>query len=74
MRFQPILNTIFSKFSGEYAPGSPTSPKKLNEFVKNGEGTDIIKLSSQYFSIGHTLSDFYSVRENKYYVMKMSSV
>ena len=28
--------------------------KELNEFIKNGEGTDIIKLSSQYFSTGHT--------------------
>ena len=28
--------------------------KELNEFIKkNGEGTDIIKLSSQYFSTGH---------------------
>ena len=27
--------------------------KELNEFIKNGEVTDIIKLSSQYFSTGH---------------------
>ena len=27
--------------------------KELNEFIKNGEGKDIIKLSSQYFSTGH---------------------
>ena len=27
--------------------------KRTNEFIKNGEGTDIIKLSSQYFSTGH---------------------
>ena len=27
--------------------------KELNEFIKNGEDTDIIKLSSQYFSTGH---------------------
>ena len=27
--------------------------QKLNEFIKNGEGMDIIKLSSQYFSTGH---------------------
>ena len=27
--------------------------KELNEFIKSGEGTDIIKLSSQYFSTGH---------------------
>ena len=27
--------------------------KEPNEFIKNGEGTDIIKLSSQYFSTGH---------------------
>ena len=27
--------------------------KELNEFIKNGEGTDIIKLSSQYFSTGY---------------------
>ena len=27
--------------------------KKPNEFIKNGEGTDIMKLSSQYFSKGH---------------------
>ena len=26
--------------------------KELNEFIKNGTGTDIIKLSSQYFSTG----------------------
>ena len=37
--------------------------EKLNEFIKNGEGTDIIKLSSQYFSTGHN-SDFYSACEN----------
>ena len=30
-----------------------TSKKELNEFIKNGEGTEIIKLSSQYFSTGH---------------------
>ena len=29
------------------------SKKELNEFIKNGEGTDIIKLSSQYFSVGY---------------------
>ena len=29
------------------------SKKELKEFVKNGEGTNIIKLSSQYFSTGH---------------------
>ena len=27
--------------------------KEQNEFIKNGEGTDIIKLSSLYFSTGH---------------------
>ena len=27
--------------------------EELNEFVKNGEGKDIIKLLSQYFSTGH---------------------
>ena len=27
--------------------------KEPNEFIKNGEGTDIIKLSSQYFSTVH---------------------
>ena len=27
--------------------------KELNEFIKNSEGTDIIKLPSQYFSTGH---------------------
>ena len=27
--------------------------KELNEFIKKGEGADIIKLSSQYFSTGH---------------------
>ena len=27
--------------------------KELNDFIKNGEGTDIIKLSSQYFSTDH---------------------
>ena len=26
---------------------------ELNEFTKNGEGMDIIKHSSQYFSTGH---------------------
>ena len=29
------------------------SNKEPNEFVKNGEGTDIIKLSSENFSTGH---------------------
>ena len=29
------------------------SKRELNEFIKNGECTDIIKLSSQYFSTGH---------------------
>ena len=29
------------------------SKKELNEFIKNGEGTDIIKLSSQCFSTSH---------------------
>ena len=33
-----------------------------------------MKLSSQYFSTGHTLSDFYSVCENKYHVKKTSSL
>ena len=28
--------------------------KELNEFIKNGEGMNIVKLSSQYFSTGHT--------------------
>ena len=27
--------------------------KELNKFINNGEGTNIIKLSSQYFSTGH---------------------
>ena len=27
--------------------------KELNGFIKNGEGMDIIKLPSQYFSTGH---------------------
>ena len=27
--------------------------KELNEFIKNGERTDIIKLSSRYFLTGH---------------------
>ena len=27
--------------------------KELNGFIKNGEGTDILKLSGQYFSTGH---------------------
>ena len=27
--------------------------KELNGFIKNGEGTDIIKLSNQYFLKGH---------------------
>ena len=27
--------------------------KELNKIIKNGESTDIIKLSSQYFSTGH---------------------
>ena len=39
--------------------------KELNEFIKNGKGADIIKLSSQYFSQAITLSDFYSACENK---------
>ena len=29
--------------------------KEQNEFIKNGKGTDIIKLSSQYFSTGHNV-------------------
>ena len=29
--------------------------KTNKQFMKNGEGTDIIKLSSQYFSTGHNL-------------------
>ena len=27
--------------------------KRTQEFIKNGEGTDIITLSNQYFSKGH---------------------
>ena len=27
--------------------------KEPNESIENGEGTDIVKLSSQYFSTGH---------------------
>ena len=27
--------------------------KELSKLIKNGEGTDIIKLSSQYFLTGH---------------------
>ena len=26
---------------------------EINEFIKSGEGMDIVKLSSQYFSTGH---------------------
>ena len=44
---------------------------ELNEFIKNGEGTDIIKLSSQYFLTGH---NFVSFLLNIYHVMKTSSV
>ena len=33
-------------------------PKTLEEFIKNGEGTDILKLSSQYFSTGHNFAWF----------------
>ena len=29
--------------------------KELNKFIKNGEGKDIIELSSQCFSTGHNL-------------------
>ena len=29
MQFQPILNTIFSKFSQEHAPGPPRRPDKV---------------------------------------------
>ena len=29
MQFQPILNTIFSKFSQEHAPGAPRRPDKV---------------------------------------------
>ena len=29
---------------------------KLNEFIKSGESTDIITLSSQYFSTGHNFA------------------
>ena len=32
---------------------SDNQKKNLNEFIKNGEGKDIINLSSQYFSTGH---------------------
>ena len=31
--------------------------KEVNEFIKNGKGTDIIKLSSQYFSRGYHFAD-----------------
>ena len=34
-------------------PEDLISEKELNEFIKNSEGTDIRKLSSQYFSTGH---------------------
>ena len=44
--------------------------KELNEFIKNGEGKDIMKRSKQII----TLSDFYLACENKYHVMKTSSV
>ena len=27
--------------------------KKINEFIQNSEGTDIIELTNQYFSTGH---------------------
>ena len=50
--------------------------KELNEFIKNGEGTDIININSQA-NISQqiiTLSNFYSACENKYHVMKTSSV
>ena len=30
--------------------------KELNEFIKNDEGMDIIKLSSQYFLTGHNFA------------------
>ena len=44
---------LFKIFRGA-CPWTPYEPlKKLNEFVENGEGTDILKLSSQYFSTGH---------------------
>ena len=38
---------------GQTPSGEIISKKEVNEFIKNGEGTDIIKLSSQYFSAGH---------------------
>ena len=33
-----------------------TKQKELNEFIKSGEGTDIIELSRQYFSTGHNFA------------------
>ena len=47
--------------------------KELNEFIKNGEGMDIIKLSSHISQQFITLSDSYSACGNKYHVMKTSS-
>ena len=32
--------------------------KRTNQFVENGEGKDIIKLSSHYFSTGHNFVSF----------------
>ena len=48
--------------------------KELKEVIKKGKATDIIKLSSQYFSAVHNFSDFYSLCENKCHVIKTSCV
>ena len=48
--------------------------KRNKEFIKNGEGTDIIKLSTNIFQQVITFSDFHTACENKCHVMKTSSV
>ena len=51
------------------------SKKELNEFIRNGEGTDSQKNSQANISQQViALSDFHWECENKYHLMKTSSV
>ena len=50
------------------------SKKEPNEFIKNGEGTGIVKLSNNISQQVTALSDSYSACENRYHMMKTSSV
>ena len=49
---------IFLLFNGQKHLRS-VAEDLINEFIKNGEGTNVIKLSSQYFSTGHNFADFH---------------